>query len=198
MKKILKPLTLLILATSLASCVAVRSEKYAVVKPEDLKVSSTKKSKIFIDWGFRNINSNNLPQNVVDKIVSDQKKFFFEAIKESECCEIVSEKDEANIFIEGKFHNESSPVGIYACFVSGLTFTAIPCWANSKMRITAAANKGKIMKDYDIKDSLFIAFWAPLIVATPFSNPMTVEAEVNKNLYKTLLTQMKKDEFFGK
>jgi len=110
----------------------------------------------------------------------------------------VNEKDEADIIVQGKFHNESSQAGIYACFISGLTFTAIPCWANSKMRITAAVNKGKITKDYDVKDSMLGVIWAPLIVATPFANMIAVEAEVNKNLYKTLLTQMKKDEFFGK
>ena len=67
MKKLLKPLTLLILAISLASCVSVRSDNYVAIKPEDLKVLSAKKSKIFIDWGFRSINNSNPPQIVVDK-----------------------------------------------------------------------------------------------------------------------------------
>lgn len=199
MKKLLKPLTLLILAISLASCVSVRSDKYVAIKPEDLKVSVTKKSKIFIDWGFRHINNSNPPQIVVDSVVSDQKKLFSEAIKESECCEIVNEKDEADILVQGKFHNESSKAGFYASIVTGLTLYTIPSWINSKMRITATVNKGKITKDYDLKDSIFFAQWLPLFVVPIFGgNQLAVETEVNKNLYKTLLTQMKKDEFFGK
>jgi hypothetical protein len=199
MKKLLKPLTLLILITSIASCVSVRSDKYVAIKPEDLKVSSAKKSKIFIDWGFRNINNSNPPQIVVDNAISTQKKLFSEAIKESECCEIVNEKDEADILVQGKFHNETSQAGIYAAMLTGLTLYTIPSWMNSKMRITATVNKGKLTKDYDLKDSLFFAQWLPLFVVPIFTgNQLAVEIEVNKNLYKTLLTQMKKDKFFGK
>jgi hypothetical protein len=66
------------------------------------------------------------------------------------------------------------------------------------MRIVAKVNKSKMVKNYDIKDSVFTAIWAPLIVATPFANAITAEAEVNKNLYKNLVVQMKKDGFFVK
>ena len=198
MKKQLNLITLLIILTSLTSCVGIRSDKYSAIKPEELKVASVKKSKIFINWGFHTTLIDNPQQNVIDKAKSDQKKFFTDVIKESGCCDIVSEKEEADILIDGTFYNESSKLGIYAAFVSGLTFTAIPCWTNSKMRIAATANKGKITKDYEIKDSVFTAIWAPLIVATPFANAITAESEVNKNLYKTLVAQMKKDGFFNK
>lgn len=198
MKKLLKPLTFLILIISLSSCVAVRSDKYSAIKPEELKVLSSKRSKIFIDWGFQSTLVDRSQQNIIDKFKSDQKKIFVDVIKESNCCELVSEKDEADILVEGAFHNESSKTGIYFAYLSGATFTAIPCWTNSKMRVTANINKGKMANNYDIKDSVFSVIWAPLIIATPFSNAITVEAEVNKNLYKTLLTQMKKDGFFGK
>jgi hypothetical protein len=198
MKSLLKPLTLLIIATSLSSCVGIRSDKYSAIKSEELKVASVKKSKIFIDWGFHTTLIDNPQQNIIDKAKSDQKKIFAEVIKESDCCEMVNEKDEADIVIEGAFYNESSKAGIYAAFVSGLTFTAIPCWTNSKMRIVAKVNKSKMVKNYDIKDSVFTAIWAPLIVATPFANAITAEAEVNKNLYKNLVVQMKKDGFFVK
>lgn len=199
MKKLLKPLTLLVLTTSLASCVSIRSDKYVAIKSEDLKVSSAKKSKIFIDWGFRSINNSNPPEIVVDSVVSAQKKLFSEGIKESECCEIVSDKDEAEIIVTGKFHNETSQAGLYASIVTGLTLYVVPSWMNSKMRITVTVNKRKLTKDYDLKDSLFFAQWLPLVVVPIFTgNQIAVETEVNKNLYKTLLTQMKKDEFFGK
>jgi hypothetical protein len=189
---------LLILINCLSNCIAIRSSQYSEIKPEELKVASDIKSKIFIDWRFSSTLMNNAQQNVIDKAMSDQRKIFIEAIKESNCCEIVSEKEEADLFVKGSFYDESSKAGIYAAFVSGLTFTALPCWINSKIRISAHITKGKLVRDYDVKDSFFSAIWAPLIIATPFANSITVEAEVNKNLYKTLLTKMKKDGFFGK
>jgi len=46
---------------------------------------------------------------------------------------------------------------------------------------------------------MLFAQWLPFIVVPIFAgNQATVEAEVNKNLYKTLVSQMKKDGFFGK
>ncbi len=198
MKKQLNLITLLIILTSLASCVGIRSDKYSAIKTEELKVTSAKKSKIFISWSFHTTMIDNPQQNIIDKAKSDQKKIFTDVIKESGCCDIVNEKEEADIFVEGTFYNESSKLGIYACFISGLTFTAIPCWSNSKMRVTATVSKGRMTKNYDTKDSILGVIWAPLIVATPFANMTTAELEVNKNLYKTLVTQIKKDGFFSK
>lgn len=197
MKK-LEYLACAILIVTTASCVGIKSEKYSAIKPEELKVLSTKKSKIFIDWGFHSTLIINNQQNVIDKGKSDQNKFFTEVIKDSNCCEIVNEKDEADIVVEGAFYNETSQVGSYFAFLSGFTFTAIPCWSNSKIRINVEAHKGKMINNYDIKDSVFIAIWGPLIIATPFSNAITVEEEVNKNLYKDLVFRMKNDGFFGK
>ena len=199
MKKLLKPLTLLILLTSIASCISVRSNKYSAIKPEELKVSSTKKSKIFIDWGFHSSFFSQTKQNVIDKLKSDQKRILSDVIKDSDCCEIVNEKDEANIFINGAFHNETSDTGMVFAMITGFSLCTIPSWMNIKMRISAKVQNGKISKDYNLDDSILFAQWLPFIVVPIFAgNQTTVEAEVNKNLYKTLISQMKKDGFFGK
>ena len=199
MKKLLKPLTLLILLTSIASCISVRSNKYSAIKPEELKVSSTKKSKIFIDWGFHSSFFSQTKQNVIDKLKSDQKRILSDVIKDSDCCEIVDEKDEANIFINGAFHNETSNTGMVFAMITGFSLYTIPSWMNVKMRISAKVQNGKISKDYNLDDSILFAQWLPFIVVPIFAgNQTTVEAEVNKNLYKTLISQMKKDGFFGK
>lgn len=199
MKKLLKTLTLLILLTSIASCISVRSNKYSAIKPEELKVSSTKKSKIFIDWGFHSSFFSQTKQNVIDKLKSDQKRILSDVIKDSDCCEIVNEKDEANIFINGAFHNETSDTGMVFAMITGFSLYTIPSWMNVKMRISAKAQNGKISKEYNLDDSMLFAQWLPFIVVPIFAgNQTTVEAEVNKNLYKTLISQMKKDGFFGK
>jgi len=196
MKKFSKSLALLSLMAVLFNCVGIKSGKYSAVKSEEFKVESGKKSKIFIDWGFRTKMDKNPPSKFIDKAASDQKKVLVAVINESNCCEIVNEKKEADILVEGFFRNETSQAGLYAAFISGYTFTIIPCWTNSKMRIVAKVSKNKMVKDYDVNDSVFIAFWAPLIVATPFANPFKAEPEVNLNLYKNLIAQMKQDGFF--
>ena len=93
MKKLLKPLTLLILAASLASCVSIRSDKYSAIKPEELKISSSKKSKIFIDWGFSSSFIGQTGQGAINKLKYDQKRILTDIVKESDCCEIVNEKE---------------------------------------------------------------------------------------------------------
>jgi len=146
MKKLLKPITLFILLTSLASCVSVRSDKYSAIKPEELKVSSIKKAKIFIDWGFSSSFFGQTERGAIDKLKSDQKRILSDVIKESDCCEIVNEKEEASIFISGAFHNESSNTGMVFAMITGFSLYTIPSWINIKMRISAKAENGKISK----------------------------------------------------
>ena len=118
---------------------------------------------------------------------------------ESNCCEIVNEKEEANIFINGAFHNDSSNASLVFAMITGFSMYIIPSWGNSKMRVSAKVENGKISKEYDLNDSMLFAQWLPFIVVPIFAgNQIKVEGEVNKNLYKTLLAQIKKDGFFGK
>ncbi len=199
MKKLLKPLALLILMTSVSSCMAVRSDKYLAVTPEELKVTSSKKSKIFIDWGFDSSFFGQTGQSTINKLKSDQKRILNDVIVESNCCEIVNEKEEANIFINGAFHNDSSNASLVFAMITGFSMYIIPSWGNSKMRVSAKVENGKISKEYDLNDSMLFAQWLPFIVVPIFAgNQIKVEGEVNKNLYKTLLAQIKKDGFFGK
>ena len=196
MKNIFKFLTSLILITSLSNCIGVRAYKNPEIKPEELKISSIQKPKIFVNMQFKApfaINKNP-PKNFIDQAQSDQKRRFDEVIKESDCCELVSKEGEANILINGVFYNESSSVGLYAAFISGLTFTAVPYWINSKMRVSVKASKGKIVNDYDFADSFFMLTWLPLIVAMPFTeSPIKQESAMNKNLYKNIIIKMKND-----
>lgn len=195
MKILFKVVTFLLISILLSNCIGIRSKNYSTVTTEELKAVSAKKSKIYIDLDYRNL-MQQLPRNARDKDKSDQRQSLVTAINESNCCEVVKEKNEADIFIDGIYHNESSELGIYAAYISGMTFTIIPCWVNSKMRITAKVTKGKIVKDYDVKDSMFGMIWAPLIIVAPFLNMVKTENEVHENLYKNLVLQIKKDGFF--
>lgn len=198
MKDLIKTTSILLVLCLTFSCVGIRSSNYSAVTIEDMKVTPLEEAKVYIDWGFHTTLASNPKQSIIDSAKSAHRKIFMEAIKESNCCEVVYARNEADIIIEGSFHNESSILGMYAATVSGFTFTAIPCWTNSKMRITAEISKGKITNTYEIKDSVFIAFWAPLVVVTPFYNAISIEKEVTKNLYKNLVLKMKKDGLFDK
>jgi hypothetical protein len=137
MKKLPKYLTPLILITSLSGCISVRSSKYSAIKNEELKVSSVKKSKVFIDWGFQSSLFGQTQQSAIDKIKMDQKNLLSSIIKETECCEIVNEKEEADILIKGAFHNETSNVGLAFSMVTGFSLYIVPSWMNIKMKVSA-------------------------------------------------------------
>ena len=101
--------------------------------------------------------------------------------------------------IKGAFHGETSNVGLAFSMVTGFSFYIIPSWMNIKMKVSANVSKGKLVKDYESQDSLLFAQWLPFIVVPIFSgNQVKVEGEVNSNIYKNLVAQIKKDGFFGK
>ena len=198
MKKSLNLFAAAILITSLPNCIAIKSDKYPRIKSEELKISSAKKIKVFADWSFHSSLHAHAKQNVADKAKSDQKKLFNEVIKESDCCDLVHEREGADVVVDGDFYNESSNAGIYFASLSGASFTIIPCWMNSKMSITAKVSRGKMVNDYDIDDSVFFAIWLPFILALPFNDGSKAEENMNKDLYKNLILEIKKYGFFNK
>ena len=199
MKNQLKPFVALILAITLSGCISVKGNKYQEIKSEDLKISTAKKSKVFIDWDFHSLMQVHSKQNLMDKAKSDHKKIFSKVIADSGCCELVDEKGEADITISGGFYNETSDTGVYFAYLTGFSLFTIPSWVNAKLRVSAEVNKGKITNNYEIKDSVLIAHWLPFILAMPFrENPIKAENNVTQNLYKNLLLKMEKDQLFNK
>jgi hypothetical protein len=194
MKKLLKIYASLALIILLSGCISFKSNKYPEIKSEDLKVSSAKKSKIFINSGFVSNMYGQDARNVVDKAKSDNKEMFGEMIIGSGCCDLVKDKDDASIVIDTTFYNDSSSLGLVGALLTGFSMYTIPSWMNSKMRISAKVSTGKVVNSYDVEDSALMIQWLPLILAMPFkTNPVKMEAEMNRNLYRHLLLKMQKD-----
>lgn len=84
-------------------------------------------------------------------------------------------------------------------FISGFTFLTIPGVATDNYKVTATVRSasGKT-RQYVLDDGATTVFWLPLIVATPFSSPMTVAPEVQKNLYLHVVQNMENDGIIPK
>lgn len=191
MKKIICSILLLVLLTN---CIFIKKNNIPTIQDNQLKTSSTKKSKIFLDWNCSTNIILNQERNAIDKLKFAHKKLFLEVINESGCCEVVYEKDKADIIVNGAFYDESSNAGIYFAYLTGLSLYVIPSWININMKIEANVENGNITKNYVLRDSMFMAQWLPFILATPFNgNPIQKEASLHKNLYKNLLLEMKND-----
>ncbi|MDD2840354.1 MAG: hypothetical protein PHY80_04500 [Rickettsiales bacterium] len=192
MKKIICSLLLLVF---LSNCISVKKNNVPTIQDDQLKTSSTKKSKIFLDWNYSTNISLNQKQSIIDKMKSAHSKLFLDIIKESGCCDIVYEKDEADVIVNGGFYDESSNAGIYFAYLTGLSFGIIPSWINANMKIEANVQNRKITKDYVLKDSMFVATWLPFVLAMPFNgNSIEKEGAIQKNLYRNLLVEMKNDK----
>ena len=192
MQKIIYPILILILLTS---CISVKKNNVPYINDDQLKISSVKKTKIFLDWKFSNSSFMMQKQSIIDNISSTHEKIFSEVINKANCCEIVYGKDEADVVIKGSFNNKTSDAAIVSAFIGGYTFLTIPTWGNYKAEISAEVTKGNLNQSYHIKDSLLGVYWLPLILAMPFNESIfKVEEQMNQNLYKNLLVEMKNDK----
>jgi len=192
MKKIICSFVLLVF---LSNCIFVKKNNVPAIHDDRLKTSSTKKSKIFLDWNYSTNISLNQNQDAIEKTKYIHNKLFSDVINESGCCDIVYKRDEADIIVNGGFYDESSNAGIYFAYLTGFSLYTIPSWININMKVKANVKKGNVTKEYVLKDSMFMAQWLPFILAMPFNgNPIKKETEVNKNLYKNLLIGMENDK----
>lgn len=191
-----KLINLIIISSLLTGCIAVKKNNIPVISDNDLQFSSKKKPNVFIKINFQSSFYGQDKQNVVDNIKSAQKRLFKEVIKNSQCCNLVVDKEEADIVIDAVFVNESDSVGLVFAFITGFSFYTIPSWLDSKMKVSAKVKNKKMSKSYSFSDSVLVAQWLPFIFATPFyDNPFKSENNINRNLYKNLLSNMKKDGF---
>jgi len=192
MKNFLNQVIAFILIISLSGCIGSRAYKTPKVEANDLKISSAKKTKIFVKWKVSSAVEHNriLVSKAHEKILKDY-------IIGMECCSIVQEENEADVVIDGGWYNDSGEPCNICATISGASMLIIPSWGTSEMRVSATVTKNKKTYTYDADDSLFFAFWLPFIVAMPFTgNPVKMEGNMSQDLYKNLLLKMKNDGIF--
>ncbi|EGU34617.1 hypothetical protein [Vibrio scophthalmi] len=104
----------------------------------------------------------------------------------------------ADIFMNITITNSGSPIAVIPAFITGATLYIIPSWATDTFEVQAnvISNNG-LNKTYKFKDSTILVQWLPMAIFYPFNNFDTVPA-VRKNIYRTLLKEMKNDGFFDR
>lgn len=190
-----KPIKLLFTITlilSLSGCLAVRKNKIPEIKAENLSINNHNKVKTFIDnWIYDSTASYNAPN-----LVNYHRKALINAINETNCCEIVKSQFQADLVIDGGFHNNTSQAGLAFAVITGLSLYTIPSWMNVESQVTAKVTRKGKSQYYDINDSLFFSQWLPFAIAVPFRGfGFKDEIQMNTNLYRNFVQSLEKDGF---
>jgi len=91
------------------------------------------------------------------------------------------------------FHVKAKQIGYYK-HQPHLEFLNYKCY--SKIVKVSADKK---ISSYDLKDSVTLVSWLPLIIAAPFrDSPQAIEQQVFDNILNTLLLKMDDDGFIAK
>jgi hypothetical protein len=185
----------LMLIISLSSCIAFRANNYPEIKTEELKISSKAKYKVFIETDFHSSIRRHNNKITMDVTRFVHKKMLREVIKDSECCELTKNKNEANLIIKSDFYNDASNLASVLIELDSIFLFIIPSWINAESRISVEVKKGQVTKRYALEDSTLIAYWLPFLLVMPFKQKAEeTENAMNKNLYKNLLIWMKEDK----
>ena len=88
---------------------------------------------------------------------------------------------------------------VIPAFITGLTLFVIPSWATSHVHIAADVKAKNSNNSYELRDSMVMVQWLPMIFAMPFTGtPIKIEKEVGENTYRSLILKMKNNGAFGK
>jgi hypothetical protein len=176
-----------------SGCAGFKAHELPDVDSRSLTFNSANKTKVFSRWSVES--DSTLGGDTAKAMGSAvQKKYFDDAIKATNCCILVEGPSEASVIVDGKFINETSSAAMIPAVITGLSLYTIPSWVTSKVHISVQAKNSSISKSYDLKDSMTLVQWLPMLVVLPFTgNPIQAERQVFENTYKTLVLSMKKD-----
>ena len=189
--KITASVTILLL---LGSCVIFKGGNVEKVDFSQLNSTSNQKKKIYVRWDF-----DFLPIGHSSLTYEDRERLFEKVLNESNCCELVKKKTEADLIFEGKAYDQRNSARLVGFMASVVTAYIIPSWHTAKIFVTVDVKDGKNTRHYEAIDSMTTAIWLPLIVATPFAYDFDkTQKEILENSYRSLLVQIKNDSFFSK
>jgi len=193
MHRFVKITSIFIAFSLLSGCAIFKGNNLAKVDPKQISVASDKKKKIYIHWDF-----DFLPIAYSNMTYDDRSRLFEMVLEESNCCELVKKKAEADIIFEGKAYDQRNPARFVGFFLSVATVYIIPSWHVAKIFITADVKDGKQAHHYEVMDSMTTAIWLPFIVAIPFAYDFDkTHREILENSFRSLLLQMKNDSIFN-
>lgn len=173
----------------LQGCAGFKANNLAEVHPADLKVTNSSNIKIYDNWTFES-RSGLIDAKAKERLAENHKKSFEEALKNADCCTIVSDPAQADLILTGTAVDENSAAGLVPAIITGLSLYTIPSWATSHVHLAVDVKRSGKDYKYDLKDHSTMVQWLPMMFAFPFANPFTIEKEVSENAHRTLVAKL--------
>lgn len=192
MQKFVKITSILIALSLLTGCVIFKGNNLTKIEPKKISTTLNKKKKIYVRWEF-----DFLPM-AHSNLTYDARSYLFESVlDESNCCELVKKRSEADIIFEGKAYDQRNPARLVGFLISAATAYFIPSWHVAKIFVSADIRDGQKTHHYEVVDSMTTVIWLPLVIATPFAYDFDkTQKEILKNSYRAIILKMKNDSLF--
>lgn len=109
-------------------------------------------------------------------------------------------EDDCDVKMKIHLQNGWNAWGLVGAFVSGFTWTIIPCWGDDNYTLAVeASDKAGRRKCYQLTGSVTTITWLPCILGMPFTGlPGTRVNEITKENWTELRRRMVADGFFSK
>ena len=184
----------LVLLVSLSTACAGFQGKDALplVDRAALASSPTAPARVYSKWSLQTSNAL-YTDEIKIAAASIQKDRIDKAIVATGCCTIVESRAEADVVLEGLAHDENNPAALLGAVITGASLYTIPSWIQINMHLSAKATAGSAEHAYDVRDSMLMVQWLPLIVVAPFKNPLQMEARLVENVINTLIQGLQRD-----
>lgn len=193
MHRFVKIIFIFVAPLLLSSCVIFKGSNLEKIEPKQINSALSKKKKIYVRWEF-----DFLPMAHSNLTYDARERLFEKVLEESNCCELVKKKSEADLIFEGKAYDKRNPTRFVGFLASVVTVYIIPSWHTAKIFVSADIKNGQKNRHYETMDSMTTAIWLPFIVATPFAYDFDkTHKEILENSFRSLLLQMKNDSLFN-
>jgi len=180
-------------ALQMSGCVGFRANNLETVKPEQLQFLSQNKPKVYSRWKIVS-DSSLINDQAKTAIAAVHKKKFETVIAETNCCILVEGPTEATVIVNGTVYAENNAAALIPAFITGFSLYTIPSWVTANIHIAAEVSSGSKSGVYDLRDSMTMVQWLPMLLAMPFlDNPIKAEEEIHLNIQKSLILKMKED-----
>ena len=193
MHRFVKIIFIFVAPLLLSGCVIFKGSNLEKIEPKQINSALSKKKKIYVRWEF-----DFLPMAHSNLTYDARERLFEKVLEESNCCELVKKKSEADLIFEGKAYDKRNPTRFVGFLASVVTVYIIPSWHTAKIFVSADIKNGQKNRHYETMDSMTTAIWLPFIVATPFAYDFDkTHKEILENSFRSLLLQMKNDSVFN-
>jgi hypothetical protein len=140
MSRLIKIIFIFTVFLSLSGCVIFKGNNLEKIDSKQINAASDKKKKIYVRWDF-----DFLPMGQSSLTYEDRDRLFKKVLNESECCELVQKKSEADLIFEGKAYDQRNSARIVGFLASVLTFYIVPSWHSTKIFVAADVKRYQIL-----------------------------------------------------